>query len=204
MTSGIWKHGVKLLYQDDQGTKTLWLCRACHLNQRINDAYTVNGTRHVFTHLESFHRIHADGSPIPDSVDDKTGNPWQASIPGSASHTSHTPWQEAELQSAVVDWAVVRDLSFYTVTAPGTRGLLTWNRKELLRALPNSVTTLSAYVQTSLKERKIEIKALLAAAIGRINLSLDVWTSTNHLSFLGIVAHFVGKPRYLFQRRCTY
>ena len=52
-------------------------------------------------------------------------------------------------------------------------------------------------------ERKIEIKSLLAAAIGRMNLSLDVWTSTNHLSFLGIVAHFVGKPYLLLQRRCT-
>ena len=57
VTSGIWKHGVKLLYEDEQGTKTLWLCRACHLNRRINDAYTVNGTCRVSTRLESFHRI---------------------------------------------------------------------------------------------------------------------------------------------------
>jgi hypothetical protein len=35
--------------------------------------------------------------------------------------------------------------------------------------------------------------ALLKALNSRISISIDVWTSSNYMSFLGVVAHFVGK-----------
>jgi len=41
--------------------------------------------------------------------------------------------------------------------------------------------------------RKIEVRELLAAAESKISISVDIWTSSNYLSFLGVVAHFVGK-----------
>jgi hypothetical protein len=34
---------------------------------------------------------------------------------------------------------------------------------------------------------------MLQAAQSRISMSVDLWTSSNHLSFLGVVAHFGGK-----------
>jgi hypothetical protein len=87
----------------------------------------------------------------------------------------------------------VKDVSFGVAVSQETRGLLTWHRQALLSALPTSHTTLSNYVLTSLKERIVEVTAMLHAAQSRISVSVDVWTSSNHLSFLGVVAHFVGK-----------
>jgi hypothetical protein len=63
----------------------------------------------------------------------------------------------------------------------------------LLYALPNSPTTLSRYVVTAMEERIDEVDKILRAAASKISLSVDVWTSSNYLSFLGVVAHLVGK-----------
>jgi hypothetical protein len=52
---------------------------------------------------------------------------------------------------------------------------------------------LASYVVQSMRERKVEVAAMLQAAWSQIGVSIDVWTSSNHLSFLGVVAYFVGK-----------
>ena len=52
---------------------------------------------------------------------------------------------------------------------------------------------MSEYVKAKLEERKVEVGELLRAASSKISISVDIWTSSNHLSFLGVVAHFVGK-----------
>ena len=57
---------------------------------------------------------------------------------GSNKIVSHNPWQEESFQSTLVDWVVLHDISFGNAAASITRGLLTWNRADLLRALPNS------------------------------------------------------------------
>ncbi|KAF2181517.1 hypothetical protein K469DRAFT_588902, partial [Zopfia rhizophila CBS 207.26] len=72
------------------------------------------------------------------------------------------------------------------------RALLTWNRLELLAALPSSKTTLSTYVKMMLEERKKEIQALLQSARSKVAVSIDIWTSGNYYSFMAVVAHFVG------------
>jgi hypothetical protein len=62
----------------------------------------------------------------------------------------------------------------------------------LLHALPNTTNTIGRYVVNAMEERMEEVGKLLRAARSKISLSVDVWTSSNHLSFLGVVAHFVG------------
>jgi hypothetical protein len=50
-----------------------------------------------------------------------------------------------------------------------------------------------SYVMKRCKERKVKVMVLLKASNSRISISIDVWTSNNYMSFLGVVAHFVGK-----------
>jgi hypothetical protein len=57
--------------------------------------------------------------------------------------------------------------------------------------LPNSSTTLSDYIKKHYIKRKSEIYRLIQSALSKIAISVDIWTSSNHLSFLGVVAHFV-------------
>jgi hypothetical protein len=63
----------------------------------------------------------------------------------------------------------------------------------VLNALPISTTTLAGYVLNSLEERIVEVMPMLRAAQSKISVSIDMWTSFNKMSFLGVVAHFVCK-----------
>jgi hypothetical protein len=87
----------------------------------------------------------------------------------------------------------VKDISFNVAVFQEMRGLLTWHRQPLLNALQTSATTLASYVLNLLKKRIVEVKAMLQAAQSKISVSVDMWTSSNNLSVLGVVAHFVGK-----------
>ena len=58
---------------------------------------------------------------------------------------------------------------------------------------PHRFATLSNYVKTALEDRKSIIKRLVQSAASKVTVSVDVWTSSNYLSFLGVVAHFVGR-----------
>lgn len=152
----------------------------------------VNGTAHIKDHVRKLHSI----DPSTDSHITKASTPESpftaaAHVPGSSTQVSHTPWEEESLQTAVVDWTIMRDLSFHDVTSPSTQGLLTWNRANLLHALPNSHSTLSTYIKKLLHIRKAEVIEIIQSASSKVSVSVDVWTSDNHLSFLGVVAHFV-------------
>lgn len=192
----IWRYGVELTYLEDDGKRSkLWLCRFCHQSHQSNDAKVVNGTAHIAKHLQNVHRVDPVHGLLPETPSQsRFSSPFEAArVAGSGTTIAHSPWQEEALQSALVDWAIVKDISFAVVVSVATRGLLTWNRSPLLPALPNSTTTFRKYVLAALAERKVEVRELLQAARGKISISVDVWASPNHLSFLSVVAHFVGK-----------
>jgi hypothetical protein len=192
----IWSYGVELVYVEDDGTHTkLWLCKQCHQSRGFNDAKSVNGTAHITQHLRKVHRIDPITGLLPETPpQSRFLSPFEAAkVAGTSTMIAHSPWQEEALQSALVDWAIAKDVSFAVAVSPATRGLLMWNRTPLLPALPNSASTFQKYVLAALAERKDEVRELLRASKGKISISVDVWTSSNYLSFLGVVAHFVGK-----------
>ena len=131
--AAIWQYGVELPYGEDNGSLTrLWLCRLCHLDQSRRDAKTVNSYHHITDHMRKLHAIDPKTGLAPISVQPASGSPWDAArAAGSNSVISHTPWQEESFQSAMVDWVILKDISFSDATSSGTRGLLTWNRTDL-------------------------------------------------------------------------
>ena len=149
------------------------------------------------------HRINPSTGLIPDEPS-TPNDPWiAAKVAGSSNYVAHAPWEEEKFQQALVDWTILHDVSFATASAATTRGLLTWNRLNLLRALPDCRTTISSYVTKGLNDRKREVSALIESAQSKISVSVDVWTSRNHYSFLAIVAHFVGKVYSIYQHELS-
>jgi hypothetical protein len=51
---------------------------------------------------------------------------------------------------------------------------------------------LSNWIKNAFTYRTVNIKDLLATALSKINISCDIWTSTNGLSLLGVVAYFIN------------
>ena len=197
--SPIWQYGVELYYLEDNiNAAKLWLCKKCHLNREFNDAKVISGNRHVVDHLKAIHRIDPYTGLMPETPSTPSfASPFEAArVAGSGTVISHSPWQEEALQSAVIDWLIIKDVSFQNVASSEFRGLLTWNRSSLLHALPNSHNTVSQYVVNTAEQRMDEVGKLLRAATSKINLSVDVWTSSNYLSFPGVVAHLIGKSAF--------
>jgi hypothetical protein len=173
----IWKYGVELSYlKDDLVTYSkLWLCRQCHLSRQLNDAKTVNGTAYIVEHLKKSHKINPAIGMLP-MTPAKLSLPWEvaAKVAGLGSLVAHTPWQEEAFQQALVDLVIVKDISYKVAVSLEMRALLTWNWALLLAALPNSYNTLAGYVLQSLKERIVEVQAMLQAAQSQISVSVDV------------------------------
>jgi hypothetical protein len=194
--SPIWRYGVELEhFKADGSAVKLWLCQRCHLARQLNAAKVVSGTHHITEHMVKVHCIDPATGLLPETPS-RPGfsSPFEAAkAAGLSSCISHSPWQEEALQSALVDWVIIKDVSFSNAVSPALRGLLTWNCSSLLAALPNSVSTMRDYILSTLETRKAEIGVLLEASKSRISISVDVWTSSNYLSFLGVVAHFTGK-----------
>lgn len=188
-----WQFGADLLYQGNgshmPGTR-LWLCRDCHLSNRFKGSLLVaSGFKAIWGHLLKHHRIGKDGKCIPHK-------------PGSLErHFKYGP-NRAGIQdfdqdkqrlvvSAFPDWVMFQNLSFSQATSPSTVAMFQLLRGNTEVLFYTSATSLSTHINASFVRRQDEIRSLLHGAISSIHLSNDLWSSTNNLSFLGIVAHFL-------------
>jgi hypothetical protein len=112
----IWRYGVELEYLEDDMTSTtkLWLCKKCHLNREINDAKAICGNRHIVDHMKVVHRISPFTGLMPESSSTPSfSSPFEAAkMASSGLVVSHSPWQEEASQSAVIDWLIIKDVSF--------------------------------------------------------------------------------------------
>jgi hypothetical protein len=112
----IWRYGVEQEYLEDDMTSTtkLWLCKKCHLNREINDAKAICGNRHIVDHMKVVHRISPFTGLMPESSSTPSFSlPFEAAkMASSGLVVSHSPWQEEASQSAVIDWLIIKDVSF--------------------------------------------------------------------------------------------
>jgi hypothetical protein len=171
----------------------LWLCKVCYLQRLRTATKKCSAYHHISDHLKSVHRVAPEGL-VPD-LPRTPSDPFElaATVAGTQRAFSHKLYAEGELQAALIDWVISKDISFACASSAATRAILTWNRAELLEALPASHTTVSAYVSKSADSRIKEISVLLETARSKVAISADVWSSPNHISFMAIVAHFVGQ-----------
>jgi hypothetical protein len=186
--SKIFDYGADLVYIEEDGTRSrVWLCQDCHMKGRSDCARFMSTTAHIANHLLQEHRIDIKTGMQTDST--PQGTPFDLTR---KRLVSHIPWNEFRFSQAYVDWVLVQDQSFRQATSVETRRIITWQQEDLLSTLPGSPTTLSSYIQKSYEERHEDIKQLLSQSQSKIALSIDIWTSPNHLPLLGVVAHFTG------------
>jgi hypothetical protein len=175
--SPVWRYRLKLEhFKANSKSLKLWLCKACHLTRHYtSDARVVDSNAHITRHMIKAHGIDPATSMLPEGSLPGFLSPFEAAkVARARTIISHSPWQEQELQEALVDWVMLKDVSFRTAVSLAFRGLLTWNRSSLLLALLDSHSTMSLYVMKLLATRKIEVKELLAVAKLKISVSVDI------------------------------
>ena len=192
--SWIWEHGADLEQRTtDREIQRFFLCRRCHQRSPQSGLFIINGNDHIRRHLEKRHRQFKDGEHV---LPARLANPFVAATVAGDSTSFVDPIctriDEADYQKKLVDWAICQDLTFRQVTHKDTRNLLAYQRPQLLSALPSSHGTLVEYIKQSHQQRRDQLQDLLLSAQSRIHISFDIWMSTNGLSLLGVVSHFLN------------
>jgi hypothetical protein len=188
--SVIWQYGADLEHLHKGSRQRFWLCERCHLESKYHTGFfVVNGYNSIFNHLGKIHDLWFEkGRPIEVSRSQSS-----TGMPTTRDTVSNSYFDSDGFLRAIVDWTVIQDLTYRQVTSQDTRNIITFDRPELAVAVWEDHKTLSKHVRKSYEDRFTEIAHLLKSARTRIHVSCDIWTSTNGLSLLGTVAHFVDK-----------
>jgi hypothetical protein len=97
------------------------------------------------------------------------------------------------INEALVTLIIVRNLSFRLVEWPEFHALCRVLNPMSGGYLISAHSTIPRRIETQWFTQKDIVRKKLQSAISNIHLSLDIWTSPNHLLLLGICAHFVGQ-----------
>lgn len=189
--SWIFDHGADL--EDSDGTR-VWVCRRCHLTKRYHDGvYQGEGTQHQSEHLWKAHKLSNPNKPAPiERVATEEGTP--------ATYYVAAPFQDLRFKREFVDLVIAEDLSFKQATSERFQTVVCHGGQQAQQILAQSATSVSSWVRSTFESRRQVVKNILLKARSKINISTDVWSSTNRRSYVAICAHFIdqiGKLRVL-------
>jgi hypothetical protein len=156
----------------------------------------MSGYNAIYQHLKRYHGIYRDEKK---KLHILASN--QASIVGFTRDNINTqsdplPQNRFDVdifQKAFIDWAIKQNASYRSSTSEDTRDIICFSRDWLEKSVWKSPATLSKYIEEAYRNRSHNIEDILRESKSKIHLSCDIWTSTNHMSLLGVVAHFLGK-----------
>ena len=146
--------------------------------------------KHIRNHLKEKHQTVENVETLPLLM-----NPFEMAALNSFNLVA--PFDSEWFKKDYTDWAICEDLSFQQATSDCTRNLLQLGGPAAESVLPSSPTTLSNWVKSSYEARFTVLKDMLAVSKSKIHLSFDLWSSSNHLTLCGIVAHFLNQDGFL-------
>jgi hypothetical protein len=190
----------KTKYINQTNRRIEWRCKYCSKKYLLN-----SGTRCPKAHLRTIHLIH-ETSPR----DNKTKKR-QLSIEDSITiakkhlHSRRRLSEEASgllinpnvLEKLYINFLASCNQPFRLVECPAFRSLLAFLNEDVKVWLPNSANVINTWLLRQRDHEKERIQARLWSAYTRIHLSLDLWTSPNHLAILGVTATFISDDSVL-------
>ena len=210
-SSSIYEYGtlVQWRYWKDGRpfVKDLWCCELCHNKNLFGDClYSMSGYNAIYQHLKRNHGIYHDekrklqvlplnqSSIIDFSRDD---------INNQSDPLPHNRFDVDIFQKAFIDWAIKQNTSYRSGTSEDMRDIICFGCDWLEKSVWKSLFTLSKYIEEAYRNRYQDIKEVLNESKSKIHLSCDIWTSTNHMSLLGVIGHFLGKFPFFIAKKLT-
>jgi hypothetical protein len=157
-----------------------WVCRHCYFQ---GDTPTIRvmaaaSTTSCSKHLKTVHSIYQPG---------KEPNDGTAVIMEDFLEGQH-PLQAERWREHFINWITHDDVTFEQAASPWLRKVIIHGGPHVIHLLPCS-TTVRTWIMNTYHERVADVKKSLAKSRSKINLSFDAWSSPNHRSLLGVVAH---------------
>jgi hypothetical protein len=98
-----------------------WLCQRCHNKHNENSVKAVDGYKHNVNHMAKYRWIDVNTDLLPELVLEppRWSSPFDAAKVANLNQlVLHTPRQEEQLQAALIDWVILKDISFAVATSP--------------------------------------------------------------------------------------
>ena len=183
--SWIWEHGRPFF--DGQGRR-YWECTIC---TRSPKRYADGSTKHPIEHLRTLHRlteagfISHDGGSGPNLIQQAFGH----TIP-------RIQFTADVFRDLLIRLLISCNLSFSHVEQPPFRLLLSYlasispSYSVISRTLPKSGDTVRSWIMQAYEKYKAVLITQLQCIIS-VHISFDLWTSPNHMTFMGIVGHWI-------------
>ncbi|CAB4410663.1 unnamed protein product [Rhizophagus irregularis] len=180
--SNIWKYFTKERGQDNKITAK---CNYCNAKYVVVKGATTN----LWTHIKKIHV-----SLLGLSTTQHTLEQFGLSV-NSNSEIFTGASTEENLRKWLTNWIILEDLPFTIV-----EGWLKWILKKVTGGfhLVSADTIRRDIIQYHIDIR-ITIQKILKKTLGKLSLSLDIWTSTVVKSYMGITVHFIDNSWHLQQ-----
>lgn len=96
-----------------------------------------------------------------------------------------------QFRQAYMRWVLLDDVSFRSATSANSRNLFETAAPIVSRFIPQSHSTVPAWLDSEYYHAQAAILATLQAAVSRVYVSFDVWTSNHRKAYLGVIAYFL-------------
>jgi hypothetical protein len=165
-----------------------WLCKYCYEGSPSKiKAMASDSTSSCSNHLGSDHSIYQPGKgPAPANTATIMNTYLEDVAPLAAEK-----WREH-----FINWITHDDITFEQAASPWLRKVIINGGPHVIHLLP-CATTVRTWIMNTYYERVADVKKSLVMSRSKINLSFDAWSSPNHRSLLGIVAHWIDEKRTL-------
>jgi hypothetical protein len=172
-----------------------WRCKYCPKKYLLN-----GGTRCPKVHLRAIHLID-EKSPRDNKVKKR-----QLSMEDSITMAKKYPHSRRRLSEEASGLSIDPDVleklyinflascnqPFRLVECSAFRSLLSFLNEDVEVWLPNSSDLVTTWLMRQRDHERERVQCRLWSAYTRIHLSLDLWTSPNHMAILGVIATFIS------------
>lgn len=190
--SWIWQHGTSLLRLPEQ---EIWFsCNICD-EKHHPQLYSAKTTTNAIRHLKIRHGLR-DSDAYPSDSEPESTQPRVDTI-FAASNTSNKRQRIIpqglydRFRDALLAWIISFQIAFLVVENNFFRDLINLLSPTLSQFLPTG-NTIRAWIIERYTREKAKLKdELHQEAISMIHISFDLWTSTNSLALMAVVAHYI-------------
>lgn len=159
----------------DTGKQCSWI---------TTDSKRQGSTSNLTLHLLRKHSIYPPGVSVPGLVKNTKGT-----LPSLWGKREENLTCQQQLEKDILHWVVVDKQPFTTIESPAFQQIFL-NIPGI--ALPfTSRHTLRQRLMDDFNVQRAQLKEELRASCKTLALSLDIWTSKNHLPILGIIGHWL-------------
>lgn len=179
-----------------RGSKSIWVCKYCYRSY-IATGGTNSQREHLETHghfdsgestrrkqstKRSYQRIDQAIESVQSNI-----NKWRRIEEDSL--VSYNFKQEA-WETLFLEWIAGDSISFSMCESPQFRAMMTYTNMKLQIPTRN---TAKLWELQYYERRKLQLKEEILFVKNKVHLSIDIWTSTNNVAYMAIIAHYLDQ-----------